>query len=186
MAAEWHSMSLLPPLLLYRCPHFRHRGCTIISFMVHSLFLLASPSPFLMRLIWNTQTLKVWDTKKIFVHKMPQFRYQKIFSYTKCRSFGTKKDFHAQNAAVSVPKKIFVHKMPQFRYQKRFSCTKCRSFGTKKDFHAQKAAVSASKNIFMHKRPPFRHQKTFSCTKGRHFGTKKDFRAQKAAICRRN
>ena len=172
VAAERHSMSLLPPLLLYRRPHFRHRGCTIISFMVHSLFLLASPSPFLMRLIWNTQTLKVWGSKKIFVHKMPPFRYQKRFSCTKGRSFGTKKHFHAQKAAVSVPKKIFMHKRPQFQHQKRFSCTKGRRFGIKKDFYAQKAAVSVSKKIFMHKRPPLRYQK--------------NFHAQKAAICGRN
>jgi len=102
--------------------------------------------------------------------------------YANFKSLGYKKDFRAQNAAVSVPKNIFIHKMPQFRYQKRFSCTKCRSFGTKKHFHAQKAAVSAPKKIFMHKMPQFRYQKTFSCTKGRHFGIKKHFRAQKAAI----
>ena len=159
VAAERHSMSLLPPLLLYRRPHFRHRGCTIISFMVHSLFLLASPSPSLMRL---------------------------ILEYANLKSLGIKKDFHTQNAAVSVSKNIFMHKRPPFRYQKIFSCTKGRRFGTKKDFHAQKAAVSVSKKIFIHKRPPFQYQKTFSCTKGRRFGTKKDFHAQKAAVCGRN
>ena len=124
---------------------------------------------------FHTQKAAVLVSKKIFMHKRPPFQYQKRFSCTKGRRFGTKKVFHAQKATISVPKKFFMHKRPPFRHQKRFSCTKCRSlrskkrfsctkcrsFGIKKDFHAQNAAVSVSKKIFMHKMPQFEEQKRF-------------------------